>query len=39
MPQAICFHDNPTTAGLMTEEVTEFFKLLNDANDYLNKRS
>ncbi len=28
-----------TTTGLTAEEGTEFFKLLNNANDYLKERS
>ncbi len=36
------YHPNKndfTATGLMAEEATEFFKLLNNTNDYLKERS
>ena len=30
--------NNPATTGLTTEEASEFFKLLNNANKYLKER-
>ncbi len=29
---------HPTTTGLTAEDASEFFKLLNNANDYLQER-
>ena len=31
--------NNPPTTGLTAEEASEFFKLLNNANDYLKERA
>ena len=30
--------NNPATTGLTTKEASDFFKLLNNANDYLKER-
>ena len=38
---ALTYHpdkNNPDTTGLTAEEASEFFKLLNNANDYLKER-
>jgi DnaJ-class molecular chaperone len=31
--------NNPTTTGLTAEEASEFFKLLNNANNYLKEQA